>query len=178
MGPFSAVVADPPWFFKDSLPGETRGAVKQYQCMSTHDICNMSLPPIYDNALLFLWRVSSMVREAYDVVHHWGFNPHSEIVWRKLTATGKEAFGMGRIVRGAHETCIIAKRGNPIIVSSSLRSIFSAKVGEHSEKPDAFYDIVEKITGTHTAKVELFARKQRPGWTCLGLESDGTDFRK
>ncbi len=34
MTPFSIVVADPPWLFRDALPGRGRGARKHYRCMT------------------------------------------------------------------------------------------------------------------------------------------------
>jgi N6-adenosine-specific RNA methylase IME4 len=136
--------------------------------MSVEDIVAFPLPPLADDALLFLWRVSSMVEEAYQVTRAWGFVPKSEIVWEKLTSTGKPWFGMGRIVRASHETCIIAKRGRPIIKSKSVRSRFAAQVDRHSAKPLVFYDIIESLAdGPY---VELFARAHRPGWTSLGNE--------
>lgn len=168
MEKFACVVADPPWLFGDSLPGETRGASSQYKTMSVDDICKLSLPPIFDNAYLFLWRVSAMVEEAYRVVRAWGFVPKSEIVWNKLTANGKPHFGMGRHVRASHETCIVALRGTPFRRSGSVRSTFAAPTREHSEKPDEFFQIVESFC--FGPRVELFARKQREGWTCIGDE--------
>jgi N6-adenosine-specific RNA methylase IME4 len=84
----------------------------------------------------------------------------------------------GRIIRAEHETCLVAKRGRVDVLDRSIRStfcapdgIFEAKVGEHSEKPEFFYkEIVEKLTpGPY---VELFARRKRPGWTCLGDQVD------
>lgn len=163
---FSCIVADCPWKFSDSLPGETRGASKQYRTMTVDEICNADIPPIFDNSILFLWRVSAMTEEAYKVVRAWGFEPKSEIVWQKLTTNMKPHFGLGRYVRASHETCIIATRGKPIVRSNSIRSTFSAVTGEHSEKPEEFYRIVEQLAfGPYC---ELFARKQRKGWTCIG----------
>ena len=120
-----------------------------------------------------MWRVSSMVEEAYEVVRSWGFRPKSEIVWNKLTATGKPWFGMGRTVRASHETAIIAVRGKPQPISKSVRSVFSAVAlkEKHSAKPEAFYDLVEQLAAG--PYVELFARRQRDGWTCLGNEAGG-----
>ena len=78
---------------------------------------------------------------------------------------------MGRTVRGSHETCLIAVRGKPPVLSKSIRSIFDAPVGKHSEKPEAFYEIVEQLSpGPY---LELYARRQREGWTCLGDEVEG-----
>jgi hypothetical protein len=72
------------------------------------------------------------------------------------------------IVRASHETCIVAKRGRPLIKARNVRSVFEAPVGRHSEKPEGFYDLVESLAdGPY---LELFARRVRPGWTCLGNE--------
>ncbi len=151
---------------------------------------------IADDALLFLWRVASMPQEALDVIRYWGFEPKSEIVWikaasehdAKITGGPRDGervkshilhFGMGRYCRGAHETCIIAARGQAtkLIESHSERSVFIAPVPrdaagkiKHSAKPPEFYSIVERLVGPDAKKLELFAREARPGWTCAGNE--------
>jgi len=160
--------ADPPWSFGDKLPGKSRGAAKNYRVLSLADICAFPLPPLADDCYLFLWRVASQVEEAYRVVRAWGFVPKSEIVWEKLTAKGKPWFGMGRTVRASHETAIIATRGKPKPLCHSVRSRFAAvaQKRKHSAKPEAFYDLVERLAAG--PYVELFARRQRAGWTCLG----------
>lgn len=158
--------ADPPWSFGDKLPGASRGAEKNYRVLTLDEIKRFELPPIADDAYLFMWRVSSQVEEAYEVVRAWGFVPKSEIVWEKLTASGKPWFGMGRHVRASHETAIVAVRGKPKPRSRSVRSRFAAVAGRHSEKPEAFYDLIEQLA--EGPYVELFARRARPGWTCLG----------
>lgn len=91
------LVADPPWKFRDKLPGKGRGAAKYYGCMSVADICRFALPPLADDAYLFCWRVASMQREALDVVAAWGFILKTELVWVKRTSSGKRWFGMGRM---------------------------------------------------------------------------------
>jgi N6-adenosine-specific RNA methylase IME4 len=166
--PYRVLVADPPWKFGDRLPGPKRGAAKHYPCMTVAEICAFPIPPMAADSLLLLWRVASMVEEAYQVVRAWGFVPKSEIVWCKLTRNGKQHFGMGRTVRAAHETAIVAHRGRPAIKSRSIRSVFTAKVGEHSAKPEAFFGLVEALSdGPY---LELFARRARWGWTCTGDE--------
>lgn len=84
---------------------------------------------------------------------------------------------MGRTLRAEHEACLIATRGTPEVLSHSTRSTFitdldlaglSAEVGRHSEKPEEFYQIVQSLfAGPY---LELFARKPRLGWTCIGNE--------
>jgi N6-adenosine-specific RNA methylase IME4 len=169
------LVADPPWNFKDKLPGETRGAVCRYQVQTLKQILRFPLPPIADTAILFLWRVSSQVEEAYAVCRTWGFVPKTEIVWNKTTKLGLQHFGMGHYVRAAHESCIVATRGSFKVSDRSVRSTFGAAVGEHSEKPDAFFELVERLVGgaREGAMCEMFGRKVRPGWHVYGNEIPG-----
>lgn len=182
--------ADPPWKFSDKLPGATRGAERNYPCMSVEDICTFQLPPLANDCVLFLWRVASMQQAALDVVATWGFDPpQREVIWLKRTPRGRRWFGMGRVVRAEHEVCLIATRGKPAVKDHSVRSTFgdieddglfedkelfedfegiTAFAGVHSEKPEAFYRIVETLyDGPY---VELFSRRQRKGWITLGNE--------
>jgi len=167
-GPFRCMVADPPWTHDDQLPGKSRGATRNYRCLSFEEIRDFPIPPMMDDAYLFLWRVSSMVEEAYTVARAWGFERvDSELVWRKTTKNGLVHFGMGRAAtRQSHESCIIARRGSPARRSGSVRSVFDAPVGRHSEKPAAFFDLVEELAwGPY---VEIFARTRRPRWAAIG----------
>jgi N6-adenosine-specific RNA methylase IME4 len=137
------------------------------------DIMRFPLPEFEPDALLLLWRVSSMVEEAYQVVRAWNFVPKAEIIWAKRTKDDKPWFGMGRYVRASHETCIVATRGRFKVAAKNVRSGFAAKVpvgpdGKylHSAKPPEFYPIIEQLSpGPY---VELFARAERPGWESFG----------
>lgn len=168
---YLCIVADPPWRFGDSLG--KRGAAANYRTLPLHKI---KFHPEYrplvvapTNAVLLLWRMSAMQREAFELMESWGFTLHSELVWEKSTVHNKDHFGMGNIVRGAHETCLIGVRGKVRAKHRSQRSRFRAPVGEHSGKPERFFEIVEGLfPGPY---LELFARRQRPGWTCLGKQA-------
>lgn len=215
---FQTVVADPAWQPRDALPGPGRGASKHYSTMSTPDIRSLAyrLPPIADDALLFLWRLSSMPFDGLDVCRAWGFEPVSEIVWVKvpkaspdiliekavrvverdepvvdtadvsmiragemMRLAGARVFEsaravrmlLGHYVRLSHEVCIIAARKGAAsrILAHDVPSVFFAPLGRHSEKPAAFYDIVERLApGPY---LELFARTPRNDqWTCMGDE--------
>ena len=186
--PFRCVVADPAWQFDDKLPGNGRGAAKHYDVVDAATMARYGLPPIASDAHLFLWRVSAMQQEALDLAKAWGFTVKSELVWLKRTKTGKRHFGMGRHVRLEHEVCLICTRGRGAgVLNRSTRSTFvtelylddegggsfEAAVGRHSEKPDAFFEIVENLVPG--PRLELFARKARPGWDCVGNEVAGQE---
>jgi N6-adenosine-specific RNA methylase IME4 len=182
--PFRVLCADPPWKFGDSLPGPKRGAVSHYRCLTVEEIAHFPLPPLANDCVLFLWRVGSMQLEALAVIEAWGFSmPKSELVWLKTTDDGTRLrMGMGRSVRNCHEICLIAHRGKPKRLDAGVLSafgeegsgpeVFDAPRGpKHSTKPDKFYEIVERLYPG--PRVELFARRRRVGWTCLGDELQG-----
>lgn len=183
--PFRCIVADPPWAPRDKLPGKSRGAAKQYPVMSTDKVVSLAAVSrkgplrvmdqlVSEHAVLFLWRLASMQEDALRVAEMWGFRAVSEIVWQKLTVNGKPHFGMGRTVRGSHETALICIRGrsSKVITSHRVRSVFAAPVPSingrpiHSAKPDEFFAIVEELCAG--PRLELFARKRRDGWRQIG----------
>lgn len=169
------VVADPPWLFSDKLPGEGRGAERHYKCLTFEHLCakeGFDFPKIGRDAVLFLWLVEAMQREALDLASAWGFTTKTSGVWLKRTSTGKRHFGMGRYLRAEHERFLICACGKVPVVDKSIRSTFEAPVGVHSAKPEEFYRIVEAMypLGGNNRHFELFARKTRPGWTQYGNE--------
>lgn len=87
-------------------------------------------------------------------------------------------FGMGRLFRQTHEICLIGTRGkiNSRIANKSQRSVSFAENLRHSAKPEHLQNSLE-IMFPKARKLELFARRLRPGWTCLGNEIDGKDIR-
>jgi N6-adenosine-specific RNA methylase IME4 len=49
--------------------------------------------------------------------------------------------------------------------------VFDWPRGAHSEKPEAFYDLVEQLSpGPY---LEMYARRRRLGWDVWGNEVDG-----
>jgi site-specific DNA-methyltransferase (adenine-specific) len=164
----SVLIADPPWKFDDGLPGK-RGVRHKYKPLTVQQIIEYPLPPMHRDAILFLWRVASQQRAALDVAAAWGFEERAELVWNKLTRTGKRHYGMGHFVRMEHEVCLIMVRGRPKILDPNQRSTFDAFAsGHYSRKPDEFYEIVKRMVGG--PYVELFATRRVPGVQAYGQE--------
>jgi len=91
----------------------------------------------------------------------------------RAEATMRVQIGMGRQVRNAHEVCIVATRGRPDRLDLAASSVVIAPRLAHSAKPDAFYDLVERVSPGPYA--ELFARRERPGWDVYGDEIEVTE---
>lgn len=82
------------------------------------------------------------------------------------------AFGMGRLFRQAHEICLIGINNNKIykkLANKSQRSVSFGENLKHSAKPEHLQNSLEEMF-PGTDKIELFARRVRPGWVCLGNE--------
>ena len=60
------------------------------------------------------------------------------------------------------EFVIYGRRGGPETIGTVNSRWFQWPRGRHSEKPDAFYDLVERVCPGPYA--ELFARRARFGW--------------
>ncbi len=91
------------------------------------------------------------------------------------------AFGMGRLFRQTHEIALIGTRGNvyTMLKNKSQRSVHFGPVLKHSAKPEDLQDMLD-VMFPGASKLELFARRERSGWVCLGNQcptSYGEDIR-
>jgi len=57
------------------------------------------------------------------------------------------------------------------ITTHRIDSVVDARRGRHSEKPEVFYELIERMY-PERSKLELFARRRRPGWSAWGNEVD------
>jgi N6-adenosine-specific RNA methylase IME4 len=80
-------------------------------------------------------------------------------------------FNMGRLFRQTHEICLIGVRGKIYskLKNKSQRSVCFDAPKKHSTKTEYLQDRLEIMFGD-VNYLELFARRQRPGWECVGNE--------
>jgi N6-adenosine-specific RNA methylase IME4 len=191
---FNVIVCDPAWGFNDNLKkmkkNVRRSASSQYKTMSVPQIAALPVADIADQAgcLLALWVPGSMLVHGLDVMHAWGFSLKQTWVWVKLKkkyAVEKDwnrstRVGMGRLFRQSHEIALIGTSGKsvyPFLKDHSQRSVaFDLNQG-HSTKPSTLQNRLEKMF-PDAEKLELFARRIKPGWTCLGDGIDGRDINQ
>jgi N6-adenosine-specific RNA methylase IME4 len=186
------IVADPPWGFSDGLKkmkrNVKRSAQSQYRTMTAAQVARLPVPEIVDpnGCILALWVPGSMLADGLTVMNAWGFRQKQLFIWVKLKAGhAKEPdvnkstrVGMGRLFRQSHEIALIGTAGQsiyPLLQDKGQRSVaFDLNLG-HSIKPATLQKRLDLMFPT-AAKVELFARRQITGWTCLGDGIDGKDI--
>lgn len=182
---FSVIIEDPPWVFKDklSMASGNRGAAGRYPLLEDNIITQLPIEELAEpNALLGIWCPSALFMQGMLMMANWGFEHKQIWTWVKTKKhpTGEFdasalAFGMGRLTRNCTEHLLVGTRGNMLqyLQNKSVRNCFPHPVLEHSKKPEIIQDALDSMF-PDAARIELFARRQRPGWTCVGNEAPDT----
>jgi N6-adenosine-specific RNA methylase IME4 len=161
-GTFRTLVADPPWRFNEKQDFGDGLAEDKYPSMSTDEIAALPLADLAaPDSHLYLWTPVTKVPEALRVCEAWGFRYVGLLTW------AKPGLGLGTWWRVSTEHIVFGVRGS-LPTTPNLRNWFEAPRGRHSVKPGKFFELVE--TASPGPYVELFARRQRAGWTCWGNE--------
>ncbi len=185
-GPFRCIVADPPWPYSSPravVGNGGRGAQggraaeiiqadvgQHYQTMSMPDLCSMPVASVADTpAHLYLWTTNAFMREAHELALAWGFKVKTCLTWGKVKDDGTASMKTGYYFRGATEHCLFAVRGSlPLLVKHGKPTLYLSRRLPHSVKPEWFYALCEECSPG--PRLELFARRERPGWTVWGNE--------
>ena len=165
---YHVIGIDPPWayeekggFSSDDYDSKSNRGAVDYPTMTVEQIRKIELPAA-DDCVLFLWTTHAFLRDSFDLLEDWGFNYKATLVWDKVK------MGLGRTVRMQVEFCLIAIKGNPIINGSSERDIITESRREHSRKPEAFYEMAERMCIGN--KLDYFSRQNRENWDHYGAE--------
>lgn len=163
---YRCVVIDPPWQYGDALPGNTRGADKQYDgTIGMEQMVSLPVGELLDvDAHVWLWYTNAFFLEAADLLINWRLTPKTQLTWCK------PQIGMGHYLRNTTEHAILATRGKSISGDNpkNIPSHFVATRAKHSRKPDEAYDIIRQISpGPY---LDVFARSPREGFDRYGNE--------
>jgi N6-adenosine-specific RNA methylase IME4 len=172
---FGAILADPGIAFATRSPkGETsRVPQKHYRCSSFEELARLPVAEIAaKDAFLFVWIPLRSIDLVYPIMGAWGFKfSGSAFVWAKTYGWGGSfCMGGGYGTRHNAEVCWLGRRGSPQRLSKGVRELIVAPRREHSRKPDEVYRRIEALCAGPF--LEIFARQQWPGWTCVGDESE------
>jgi len=186
-GGFTVVCPDPPWGFRSNSAAKPgRNARRHYRCLTPAEIATLPLGDVMArDSFCFLWVPGPLlaIGAHIPVMRAWGFTPTAMgFTWIKLARrfaaqpslffTEKDLFfGPGLTLRRNAEFCVLGKRGKPKRLAKNVFEIVIAPVREHSRKPDEAYRRIERYSAG--PYLDLFARRQRDGWTCWGDELTG-----
>jgi N6-adenosine-specific RNA methylase IME4 len=164
-GLYNVISIDPAWNYEGenknitSYDANGRRVANPYPEMSTQEIKDIKLPLLNDS-VVFLWTTHKFLPDAFDILKNWNLDYKATLVWNK------EKIGMGAWFRMQCEFCLVGIKGKPYWDNTTYRDIINEPRRQHSRKPDAFFDMVDKITLGR--KLEYFSREKREGWDVFG----------
>jgi N6-adenosine-specific RNA methylase IME4 len=179
---YGVIVADPPWQYEQSTG--SGAAEHHYHTMALGDLCALPVGDVAGkDAVLLLWATWPLLPEGLRVLSAWGFCYVTGLPWIKIHGVPQTTlwgeveimprYGVGFWARGCSEVVLIGRRGTPQLPAGDFMGLLSENYF-HSRKPDNIHHYAESMPGPY---LELFARRPRVGWTCLGNEIDGRDIR-
>lgn len=179
-GRFKTIVLDPPW---PENGGGKRGANNFYPTMPLYQIAQLGEWVVRaadpEGCDLYIWATNNFTLEAGDLLRLWGWEFKTICTWHK---EGRP--GLGQYYRGTSEQLLFGRKlgkgcklpyrteerlvkGESRTFRSQGRSSLSLpRPGEHSVKPDEFFQQIERVS--YPERLEMFARRPRDGWTVWG----------
>lgn len=185
---FDVLVADPSWPYKKHHDKRQPFAEDHYPLMKIEDIYGMRCrihEHTHRNTVVYIWATGPKLHLAVRTFEEWGlFYRGIAHSWTKETKDGYLLNGVGprpSLVKPITELLLwgsYLEEGRPakLMNENSPNQICHHRLA-HSQKPEIFQDTIEALLGPGVSKLELFARRHRPGWHCTGWELTGHDYR-
>lgn len=172
---YNTIVIDPPWPI--SLTGkvkrrENRAEELPYKTMTMEQIEEIPISKIANKgAHIYCWTTNKMIRDTFDIIKEWGVRFHLVMPFVKPSGI---APAMGYIF--ASEFCLLGFYGKPMKKFTNIGELnwlkgFN-KAGNHSTKPNEFYDKVKKMSPA--PRIDVFARALHNGFDAWGDEKKET----
>ncbi len=170
-GKYRCILIDPPWQQKMIGKRKRRGKYAPTLPYPTMDYAEIAQLPVgslgADDAHLWLWTTNQFLEAGFSLLKAWGFTYLAPIHAIKPS-------GIGNYFVSRTQTLLFAykKRCRFPLARYQPNIIEVHHPRRHSEKWDKTYDYIESISPS--PRVELFARRKRPGWDVWGneVESD------
>jgi N6-adenosine-specific RNA methylase IME4 len=168
---FSTVLADPPWRFTNrtgKMAPEHR-RLSRYSTMTLEEIKQLPVNSLVaEPAHLYLWVPNALLPLGLSVLHAWGFEYKSNIVWHKIRKdAGSDGRGVGFYFRNVTELILFGVHGkNARTLAPGRRQVnlLATRKREHSRKPDEQYPIIKACSPG--PRSEMFGRRAPRGHAC------------
>lgn len=160
LGKFSAIISDPAWDIHMSLP---------YGTCKDGELLSLPMAELQDEGILLLWVTGRSIEIGRKALAQWGYTVSDEVIWIKLNqlrrtiVTGRT----GHWLNHSKEHLLLGIKGNPQWLNRKIDlDMIVSGTRETLRKPDELYDMVERMVGRHSRKLEIFGRDHniRPGW--------------
>lgn len=166
-GQYRCIVIDPPWpvtkLERDVRPNQVQEL--DYPVMSLDEIRETTIPAA-EECLLYLWTTQRFLLEAHRILQAWDFKYLVMMVWHK--PGGFQPVGLPQY---NYELVLIGRRGGlGFNETRDFKLCFDAPRREHSRKPEAFYDLVRRVSPG--PRLDMFSRERRDGFEQFGVETD------
>lgn len=172
LGKFAAIISDPAWDIHMALPYGT--------CKDT-ELLSLPMQELQDEGIICLWVTGRSIEIGRKALALWGYTVSDEVIWIKTNQLNRTIVTgrTGHWLNHSKEHLLIGVKGNPIWLNRKVDLDFIVSgTRETLRKPDELYEIVERIVGKHSRKLEIFGRDNniRPGWVSMYLQPPSIEF--
>ena len=164
-GVYDVIVIDPPWQMekieRDVAPNQTSF---DYPTMDEAALTQLPVPTA-DDCHVWVWTTHKHLPMALRLLDAWGLKYVCTFTWHK--PGGFQPFGLPQY---NCEFALYARKGTPQFVETKAFPVcFNAPRGAHSEKPQDFYDVLNRVTAGR--RLDMFNRRHIEGFDGWGNES-------